>query len=151
MTEPSEPVRSAVERPDEAGYDGNGTLSEDQGVLIDEVVGSHTAALDIRVVNDEKLGTYGAIVGDREVAALTYSVTGDNRFVLLGTSVLPEFRKQGVATELIRHVLDDARAQGKTVTILCPIVRTFIEHNPEYAELIDAKHPGVTQRRTHSS
>lgn len=152
MTDSSEPVSSAVERPDETGYDENGTLSEDQVVLIDEVVdASHTAALDFRVVNDEKLGTYDAVVGDREVAGLTYSVTGDNRFVLLGTSVLPEFRKQGVATELIRHVLDDARAQGKTVTILCPIVRTFIEHNPEYADLIDAKHPGVTQRRTHSS
>jgi hypothetical protein len=37
------------------------------------------------------------------------------------------------------------RAQGKTVTIMCPIVRTFIEHNPEYADLIDPKHPGVTK------
>jgi hypothetical protein len=24
-------------------------------------------------------------------------------------------------------------------------VRTFIEHNPEYADLIDPKHPGVTK------
>ncbi|MEU4679028.1 GNAT family N-acetyltransferase [Micromonospora sp. NPDC023737] len=152
MTDPSGPVRSAVERPDEAGHDENGILSEDQVVLIDEVVdASHTAAFDVRIVNDEKLGTYDAIVGDREVAGLTYSVTGDDRLVLLGTSVLPEFRKKGVATELIRHVLNDARAQGKTITILCPIVRTFIEHNPEYADLIDAKHPGVTQRRTHLS
>jgi hypothetical protein len=37
------------------------------------------------------------------------------------------------------------RAQEKTVTIMCPIVRTFIEHNPEYAGLIDPKHPGVTK------
>jgi predicted GNAT family acetyltransferase len=65
--------------------------------------------------------------------------------VLLATSVFPEFRKQGIATELIRRVLDDVRAQGKTVTIMCPIVRTFIEHNPEYADLIDPKHPGVTK------
>jgi hypothetical protein len=28
---------------------------------------------------------------------------------------------------------------------MCPIVRTFIEHNPEYADLIDAEHPGVTK------
>ncbi|MET7750117.1 GNAT family N-acetyltransferase [Micromonospora sp. NPDC005367] len=147
MTDPSGPVGHAVQRPDETV-----TLSEDQVVLIDEVVeASPPTAFDFRVVNDENLGTYDAIVGDREVAGVTYSVTGDNRLVLLGTSVLPEFRKQGIATELIRHVLDDARTQGKTVTILCPIVRTFIEHNPEYADLIDAKHPGVTQRRTHSS
>jgi GNAT superfamily N-acetyltransferase len=57
----------------------------------------------------------------------------------------PEFRKQGIATELIRRVLDDVRAQGKTVTIMCRIVRTFIERNAEYADLIDPEHPGVTK------
>lgn len=42
-------------------------------------------------------------------------------------------------------MLDDVRAQGKTVTIMCRIVRTFIERNPEYADLIDPEHPGVTK------
>ncbi|MEU6325028.1 N-acetyltransferase [Streptomyces sp. NPDC047009] len=51
---------------------------------------------------------------------------------------------QGIAPELIRRVLDDVRTQGKTVTSMCPIVRTFIEHNPEYSELIDPEHPGAT-------
>ena len=58
---------------------------------------------------------------------------------------VPRVPQQGIATELIRRVLDDVRAQGKTVTIMCPIVRTFIENNPEYADLIDSKHPGVTK------
>jgi predicted GNAT family acetyltransferase len=76
------------------------------------------------------------------IAGLPYKVAGDDRLVLLATSV---FRKQGVATELIRRVLDDVRAQGKTITIMCPVVRTFIEHNPEYADLIDPTYPGVTK------
>jgi predicted GNAT family acetyltransferase len=77
------------------------------------------------------------------VAGLTYDVVGDDRLVLRATSVFPEFRKQGVATELIRRVLDDVRAQGKTVSAMCPIVRTFIMANPEYADLIDPEHPGA--------
>jgi predicted GNAT family acetyltransferase len=96
------------------------------------------------VVKDEKVGIYNAIVGGQEVAGLTYDVAGD-RLVLLAASVLPLFRKQGIATELIRRVLDDVRAQGKTVTIMCPIVRTFIENNPEYADLIDPEDLGVTK------
>jgi hypothetical protein len=28
---------------------------------------------------------------------------------------------------------------------MCPIVRTLVEHNPECADLIDPKHPGVTE------
>ena len=147
MTDPAEPTRYAFEYRDEAGYpDGKGTLSQDQAVLIDEVIDDQNArAFDFIVVNDETAGIYDAIVGDSEIAGLTYSIAGDDRLVLLAASVYPEFRKQGVATELIRRVLDDVRAQGKTVTIMCPIVRTFIDHNPEYADLIDPEHPGVTK------
>lgn len=148
MTGPIEPPRYAFEYPVEAGYpDGKGTLSQDQTVLIDEVIDDpHAPAFDFAVVNDEKNGIYEAIVDDREIAGLIYNVVaGDERLVLLAVSVYPEFRNQGIATELIRRVLDDVRTQGKTITILCPIVRTFIEHNPKYADLIDAEHPGVTR------
>lgn len=102
-------------------------------------------AFDFAVVNDEKSGIYKAVLGDREIAGLPYNVAGDHRLVLLATSVFPEFRNQGIATELIRRVLEDVRAQGKTVTIMCPIVRAFIEHNPEYADLVDPEHPGATK------
>lgn len=147
MADPTEPTRYAFEYPDEAGYpDGKGTLSQDQAVLIDEVIDDpHAPAFDFYVVSDENTGIYEAIVGDTEIAGLPYNVAGDDRLVLLATSVFPEYRKQGIATELIRRVLDDVRTQGKTVTIMCPIVRTFIEHNPEYADLIDLEHPGVTK------
>ncbi|MEU9828114.1 GNAT family N-acetyltransferase [Micromonospora chersina] len=151
MTDAPEPSRYAFAHSAEAGHpDEKGTLDQDQAVLIDEVGGEPQAPVcDLQVVNDERLGIYDAIVGDREVAGLTYDVAGDDRLVLLATSVIPEFRKQGIATELIRRVLDDVRVQGKTVTIMCPIVRTFIEHNPEYTDLIDREHPGATHGHTH--
>jgi predicted GNAT family acetyltransferase len=141
MTGPTAANRYAFEYPD-----GKGTLSPDQTVLIDEVLDDpRPPAAEFEVVNDEKSGIYEAIVGDREIAGLSYNVTDDDRLVLLAVSVFPDFRKQGVATELIRRVLDDARAQDKTVTIMCPIVRTFIENNPGYADLVDPKHPGITK------
>jgi predicted GNAT family acetyltransferase len=101
---------------------------------------------DFEVVQDEKAGVYAAVLGGREVGGLTYDVAGDGRLVLLATSVFPEFRRRGIATGLIRHVLDDARARGTTVTVRCPIVRTFIENNPGYADLLDPGNPGVPNR-----
>jgi predicted GNAT family acetyltransferase len=147
MTEPNDTSRYAFEYPDEAGYpDGKGTLSQDQIILIDDVIDDpHAPAFDFSVVNNEETGVYEATVGDTEIAALPYDVAGDDRLVLQPTSVFPQFRKQGVATELIRRVLDDVRAQGKTVTIMCPIVRTFVERHPEYGDLVDAQHPGVVK------
>jgi predicted GNAT family acetyltransferase len=143
MTDPTEPTRDAFEHPDEAGdADGMGTLSQDHCVPIDEPLDDpHVPAFAFEAVKDEKVGIYDAIVGDREVAGLVYDVAGGDRLVLRATSVFPDFRKQGIATELTRRVLDDVRAQGKTVTIMCPFVRTFIENNPEYADLIDPEPP----------
>jgi predicted GNAT family acetyltransferase len=141
MTGPTAPSRYTFEYPG-----GKGSLSQDQTVLIDEVLDDpRPPASEFDVVNDEKAGIYEAIVGDRAIAGLSYDVADDDRLLLLAISVFPDFRKKGVATELIRRVLDDVRAQGKTVTIMCPIVRTFIENNHGYADLVDPKRPGVTK------
>ncbi|SNT63604.1 hypothetical protein SAMN05421812_115158 [Asanoa hainanensis] len=102
-----------------------------------------TRALDFEVVKDEEAGAYSAVTAGREVAGLAYDVAGGDRLVLRATSVFPEFRGRGIATELIRRVLQDVRTEGKTVTIMCPIVRAFIEHNAGYADLVDPAHPGV--------
>ena len=144
----TDPTNYSFEYPDEAGYpDGTGTLSQDQVSLIDDVLDDpHAPAFDFTVVNDEEAGIYEAIVGDREIAGMPYTVADEGRLVLLATSVFPEFRNQGIATELIRRVLDDLRAHGKTATVMCPIVRTFIDHNPTYADIVDPQHPGVVRK-----
>jgi predicted GNAT family acetyltransferase len=129
---------------DATGPSRDGTLTEEQTVLIDEVIdGPHTPAFNFDLVNDEKAGVYEAVVDGKAIGGLPYDVVPDGRLVLFATSVFPEFRRKGVATELIRRALDDVRAQGKTVTAMCPIVRTFIEHNPGYADVINAEHPGA--------
>jgi predicted GNAT family acetyltransferase len=144
MTSASQPDRYRFEYPDEAGYpDGTGTLTEDQKTLIDRVLDAEQRPdLDFNVVNDEDHEIYEAFVGDTEIGGITYSVAGD-RIVLLAASVYPAFRNQGVATELTRRVLDDVRAREKTITIICPIVRTFVDNHPQYEDLVDREHPGV--------
>lgn len=144
MTSPAQPAQYQFEYPDEAGYpDGTGTLTEDQLTLIDQILDTEeTPDFDFNLINDEENSVYEALVGDTEIGGITYNLAGD-RIVLLAAAVHPEFRHQGVATEMIRRVLDDVRAQGKTTTILCPIVRTYIDNHPQYEPLVDPKHPGV--------
>lgn len=99
--------------------------------------------VDFAIVKDETLDLYTVVVDDHEVAGLPYNKVGDDRLVLLATSVVPEYRGKGIATALIQNVLDDARRHEMTITIMCPIVRAFIDKNPEYASLVSAEHPGV--------
>lgn len=105
---------------------------------------------DLVLVNDETAGVYEAAIGESKVGGVTYNLVGDDRIVLLGVSVFPEYRGKGVSKELIRRVLDDVRAQGKTVTNYCPVVTTFIEDNSSYADLIDPEHPGRDRIRPRS-
>jgi predicted GNAT family acetyltransferase len=38
--------------------------------------------------------------------------------------------------------LDDVRARGLTLTNFCDFVAHYIDAHPEYADLLDAAHPG---------
>lgn len=136
------------EYPDEAGYpDGTGFLSQDQIVLIGEVADDPFAlADDFFIAHHPERFSYDAIVGDTQVGTLEYSQKGQV-ISLLTTKVWPEYRGQGIATELIRRVLDDINARGLTITILCPIIRTFVDYNPSYERLINASAPGVIRVR----
>ena len=136
--------RCDFEFPDEASYpDGKGTLSQDQISLIDDVLEKRDGpAFGFGLVNNEADGIYEAFVGDRSIGGISYTLK-DGRMALHATAVYPEFRHQGIATEMIRRVLDDVRTHGRTLTNMCPIVATFIEDNPAYANLVDPAHPGV--------
>jgi len=137
--------RYSFEYPDEAGYpDGTGFLSEDQKTLIDQVTdaGQDSSDIPFSVVEDTAAGAYRAVTGDTAVGEITFTTDGD-RVTLVSTRVLDEFTQHGVATELIRRVLDLIADQGRTVTIRCPIVRTFIDRNPQYEALVDTTRPGV--------
>jgi predicted GNAT family acetyltransferase len=100
---------------------------------------------ELDITHDADLAVYRAWINSDEVAILTYKIVG-HRFVLLSTSVVPGFRRHGIATELIAHVLDDVRGSGHSVTVICPAVREFMDHYPQYEDLLDKNRPGVRSR-----
>ncbi len=65
----------------------------------------------------------------------------DGRFVAIHTEVPPEFGGRGIASALVRRVLDDARAAGERVTPRCPFFRAHFERHPEDADLIAQRPP----------
>jgi quinol monooxygenase YgiN/predicted GNAT family acetyltransferase len=100
---------------------------------------SSTPGLVVRENSESQ--TYDALVGDEIVGTLLYEREGP-RLVLTHTAVQNRYQHQGIATALIAGALDDIRAKGKKVTVLCPLVATFIAGHPDYADLVDPEHPG---------
>ncbi len=101
------------------------------------------SSLGLVVRDNPESQTYDALVGDEIAGTMLYEREGP-RLVLTHTAVQNRYQHQGIATALIAAALDDIRAKGKKVTILCPLVAAFIAAHPEYADLVDPEHPGKT-------
>ena len=136
--------RDSFEYPDTAGYpDGMGFLDEGTARQLAEgsgsaefVTPSADAPGDLRIVDIAEAGEYRAVVGDREVGVIRYTRGDGPPTVLHSTFVDPELRGFGIATAFIVHVLDERRARGETVVVECPVIRRYLEHHSEYADIV---------------
>jgi hypothetical protein len=85
---------------------------------------------------------YDALIDGEVIGTVVYEYSGP-RIVFLHTIVDPEFRGRGIGTTLVTAALDDVRARGLTLSNYCNFVSDFIGAHPQYADLIDAEHPGL--------
>lgn len=78
---------------------------------------------------------------DGALAFLNYTIEGD-RISLEHTFVPDQLRGKGVATNLARAALSEARQRHWKVIAHCPFVAGFVKQHPEFADLVESKaHP----------
>ena len=70
-----------------------------------------------------------------EVGYVDYTQDGD-RLALTHTVVYERFGGRGFAAQLVKHVLDDVRANGQTMVPVCSYVQKYVEKHPEYQDLV---------------
>lgn len=80
---------------------------------------------------------YVALLGEQVAGWVDYGRVG-GRLVALHTEVPPAFGGRGIASMLVRRVLDDARAAGVKVTPRCPLFAAHFERHPEDADVLAA-------------
>ncbi len=66
---------------------------------------------------------------------VTYQVSG-NIVVYTHTETITEFAGQGIGSQLARAVLEDAKAKGRTVVLMCPFISSWVESHHEYDDII---------------
>ncbi|HET9709801.1 MAG TPA: N-acetyltransferase [Gemmatimonadales bacterium] len=76
------------------------------------------------------------LVVDGQTAHLDYQIARD-RLRLIHIEVPPEIQGHHHAEELARAALAYARRQQLRVVPICPYMRTFLSHHPEYSALVD--------------
>lgn len=72
---------------------------------------------------------------DAEIGEESYlDVDGKNERILFHTGVSDEYAGQGLASILVRAVVDDVIAAGSAIVPVCPYVAAWLRKHPEYAE-----------------
>jgi len=93
--------------------------------------------VDIRVEDVPERSQYELTVDGNPAGLVTYRLR-PGVIVLVHTEVDDAYEGHGLGGRLARAVLDDARARGLRVRIVCPFIAEFVEQHPEYADLADA-------------
>jgi predicted GNAT family acetyltransferase len=92
-----------------------------------------SAALEVR--HQPERNRFTAAIGSSE-GYVEYRRRGSDVLDLTYTFVPREARGGGVGRELVLHVLEHARREGLGVVPTCGFVRTVIEENPRFADLV---------------
>jgi predicted GNAT family acetyltransferase len=72
------------------------------------------------------------------LAVAEYRRDGDV-LTIFHTEVPPALRGRGIGEKLVRGVLDDVRRRGLKVVPRCWFVRGFVDNNPEYRDVVQAR------------
>ena len=100
---------------------------------------------NLTVVENDELRRYELHAAGTTAGTLDFRVLGRRR-VLGHTEVTADQRGRGLATALIKAVLDDLIAEGVRITNYCPAVEGFLQGNPEYLVVLDPSHPPIQPR-----
>lgn len=87
------------------------------------------------IIDAEAARRYEARSGGDLAGFIDYVVKRD-RIALIHTEVLPAYHGQGIAEQLVRFALDDARRRGLRVIPTCPYVRAYVERHPEWHDIV---------------
>jgi predicted GNAT family acetyltransferase len=94
---------------------------------------------DTQVRDNEELSRYEIRVGDAVAGFTDYALHG-TQLDLTHTQVEQQFEGRGIASTLIRELLDDVRRRGLQAMPYCPFVRKFIAEHEAYLDLVPAEH-----------
>ena len=91
----------------------------------------------VRVVDVPERSRFEVLV-DGEIAGFAEYHRRPGLIAFVHTLIDPRFEGRGLASDLIRAALSEARRGGLSVLPFCPFVRGYIARHREYVELVPA-------------
>ena len=93
--------------------------------------------MDVEVIDNPDKARF-EILADGELAGFVLYHLRGHEIAFTHTETDDRFRGHGLASQLVRTALDEARARHLAVLPYCPFVRSWITEHREYADLVPA-------------
>lgn len=96
------------------------------------------ADTEYKVVREEgpTRGRYVIRLAPGAEAEMTYKKAADGPMIIDHTGVPPEFEGRGIALQLVKAAIADARAEGFKITPVCPYVVVQFRRHPDWNDLL---------------
>ena len=91
--------------------------------------------IDMEIKESKNAYYIGDSIGSA-IAVITYQPKGGDQIVIDHTFVKEEYRKQGIAHQLLMKVVDYARSENKTIIPQCSYARDVLTKHEEYKDVL---------------
>ncbi|UYN98329.1 MAG: N-acetyltransferase [Devosia sp.] len=81
-------------------------------------------------------GRYVIALAPGAEAEMTYKKSEDGMIIIDHTGVPPEFEGRGIALQLVKAAIADARAQNFKIKPVCPYVVVQFRRHPDWSDLL---------------
>ena len=102
----------------------------------------------LKIENNESAQRWEAHV-DRQLAVAEYRCR-ENAIFFIHTEVPPALEGQGIASQLVRAALEDARMRHLAVIPFCPFVAGYIRRHPDYKAIVHPDYLDLAEDRAPS-
>lgn len=92
--------------------------------------------IEVQQKNDEKHGSFEALIDGEKAGLMTYTWAGENRFIIDHTEVEEALNGQGVGKEMLTKAVEFAREKGKKIIPLCPFAKATFQKNEDLRDVL---------------
>ena len=92
--------------------------------------------MEIKQQDDGKKGKFYIEINGDELAQMTYTWAGPNKFIIDHTEVDDKLRGKGAGKQLVMQSVEFARDNGKKILPLCPFAHSVFKKIPEIRDVL---------------
>lgn len=92
--------------------------------------------MDIKLKDDNKHGKFYIEIDNKELAEMTFTWAGDQRFIIDHTAVDDELKGQGAGKKMVLKAVAYARENNVKIIPLCPFAKSVFNKLPEIRDVL---------------